>query len=150
MSTGLLIGHDVAVANYIFTLYSQPALQYDRALGLVNAKGELVGGVFFHNWNGANVEISYYGKNTMTPGVLRCLARFILLTFDPSRLTATTSKRNRQFIRSLQRFGFKLEGAQRCYYGKQDCLRNTGVRFVMFRGRLEEIARSPGRRAVAC
>lgn len=150
MSTGLLIGHDAAVASYLFAFYSQPQMHYDRALGLIGSGGSLVGAVLFHNWNGANVEISYYGHNTMTPGILRCLARFIINEFDPARLTATTSKKNKQFMRSLQRFGFKLEGAQRCFYGKHDCVRNTGVRFVMFRDRLEQIAKLSMKKAVSC
>jgi RimJ/RimL family protein N-acetyltransferase len=150
MSTGLLIGHDEAVANHLFSFYSQPKMQYDRCLGLINSKGVLVGAVLFHNWNGSNVEISYYGENTMTPGIIRCLARFILITFDASRLTAVTSKRNKRFVRSLQNFGFKLEGVQRCYYGHQDCIRNTGVRLVMFRNRLEELAQFQTKQAQSC
>jgi len=138
--TGLLLDHDEAVGAYLFASHEQSPMKFDRAIGLISKEGKLAGAVLFHNWNGANVEISYYGANTMTPGVVRFLSRFVIAVFDPSRLSATVSKRNRSFIRSMQRLGFRMEGAQRCYYGKQDCIRNTGVKLVMFRSRLDELA----------
>jgi len=141
VSTGLLFDADDVVAAYLFASYSQKPLRYDRALGLVDVKGTLKGAVLFSNYNGSNVEISYYGKDTMTAGIVRCLARFIICTFDASRLTLVTSKRNKHLSEKFQRLGFRLEGIQRCYYGHRDCTRNTGVRLVMFRQRLEELAK---------
>src|SRR5271170_6237073 len=127
MSIGVLIGSDDQVAQHFLLPRGQTFFKFDRAVGLIK-DGKLVGTVLFHGWNGANVEISYYGVHTMTAGIIRFLARFAINEFKPSRLTAITSKRNKRFIRSLQRLGFKLEGAQRCYYGADDCNRNTGVR----------------------
>jgi len=138
---GLLFNADDAVAAWLFESYGQKPMKYDRALGLVDTEGKVVGAVLYHHYNGANVELSYYGKGTMTLGIVRCLARFTLLEFDASRLTVVTSKRNRRFIKGFQKIGFRLEGVQRCYYGKRDCVRNTGVRFAMFRDRLEALAK---------
>jgi RimJ/RimL family protein N-acetyltransferase len=138
---GLLFNADDVVAAWLFESHGQKPMKYDRALGLMNTSGVIVGAVLFHHYNGANVELSYYGKSTMTLGIVRCLARFILVEFDASRLTVVTSKRNRRYIKGFQKLGFKLEGVQRCYYGKRDCTRNTGVRFVMFRDRIEVLAK---------
>ncbi len=139
MATGLLFDSDKAVAEWLFSSYGERRYSYDRCLGLLH-DGTLCGAVLFHNWNGANVEISYYGQNALTPGIVRCLAIFILGAFDPSRLTSMVSKRNKHFIKGLMRLGFKLEGAQHCYYGKRDCTRNTGIRLVMFRETIEQLA----------
>lgn len=141
MSTGLLFGCDETVASWLFSTYGWPDLKYNKALGLIDPTGKLVGGVFYHNWNGSNVEIAYYGQGTMTLGIYRALARYAITQFDASRLTAVTSKKNRSLIRGLCNLGFKLEGVQRCYYGKKDCNRNAGVRLVMFRDTLEKFAR---------
>lgn len=143
MSTGMLFDCDREVAKYLFDLYKWPDLKYDRAIGLLSPVGVLVGAVIFHSWNGNNVEIAYYGKSTMTLGIVRSLCRFALLQFDPSRVTAVTSKRNKPLIRGLMKIGFKFEGVQRCYYGKKDCNRNTGVRLVLFRETVEKLARFP-------
>lgn len=140
MSTGLLLDCDETVAQFLFSTQKWAPFKFDRALGLVT-DGKLNGAVLFHFYNGCNVDLSYYGKATMTAGVVRCIARYLIMTFNPARLTVATSKRNKRFIRSFQRMGFKLEGMQRRYYGHKDCNRNTAVRFVMFRERINEIAR---------
>ena len=142
MSTGLLFDADDRVAAWLFNGYGQKPMKYDRALGLM--KGDkLAGAVLFHHYNGSNVEMSYYGPNTATLGVFRCLMRFVILEFNASRLTVMTPKRLRRNVKGFQKLGFKLEGVSRCYYGGRDCARNTGVRFVMFRDGLEKIAKLP-------
>lgn len=150
MSTGLLLDCDKAVAQYIFSIYGWPDLKYNKAIGLLDSRGKLVGGVFFHNWNGSNIEIAYYGRGTMTLGIYRALARYAITEFDASRLTAVTCKKNRQLIKGLLKTGFKFEGTQRCYYGKQDCNRNTGVRLVAFRDTLERVAKLATKASEQC
>lgn len=141
MPAGLLFGSDEAVVAELATNWAYDAKKYENAIAIIGADGKFAGAVLFHNWNGYNVELSYFGKGTMSAGIVRCLARFILVTFSPSRLTVVTSKRNKRLLRSFQRLGFKLEGLQHCYYGHKDCTRNTGVRFMMPRLRIEELAR---------
>jgi RimJ/RimL family protein N-acetyltransferase len=143
MSTGLLFDCDEEVAHWLFKIYEWPAFKFNKAIGLVDSEGILIGAVLYHNWNGNNVEIAYYGKGTMTLGIYRSLARYAILQFDASRLSAITSKKNRQLIKGLMKTGFKFEGTSRCYYGKQDCNRNTGVRLVAFRDVLERVAKIP-------
>ncbi len=142
MTTGLLFDCDEQVANYTFRnlLKDHRPYKYDRAVGLIGPKG-LCGAALFHYWNGHNVELTYLGYDTITVGVLRGLARFAICTFNPSRVTVVTAKRNKRLIRTLQRVGLKVEGTQRCYYGPVDCVRNTGVRLVMFRDELNALAR---------
>lgn len=140
MSTGLLFDCDGLVAQYFFKSFCWQPFKYDTAIGLL-VNGKLQGAVLFHCFNNFNVELSYYGKATLTVGVARTLARFAIATFDPSRITIVTSKRNKRYIRGYQKLGFQLEGAQRCFYGHKDCNRNTGVRLVMYRERINAIAR---------
>jgi RimJ/RimL family protein N-acetyltransferase len=142
MSMGLLFNNDEVVMNYILRKYSLIPIKYEQAVGIL-VEGDLSGGVLFHNWNGFNVELSYYGEWTMTPGIIKCLARILVSTFKVSRVTVTVTQRNRKFIRSLQKLGFALEGVQRRFYGSQDTRRNTGVRLVMFRERLERLCQWP-------
>lgn len=140
MSIGLLVGSDEQVASHFLAPRNQEFFKYDRAIGIVK-DGELVGTILFHGWNGANLELGYYGKGTVTAGIVRWIARFILSEFNLSRLTVVTSKRNRRLIKSLQRLGFKVEGVSRCFYGEIDCNRNTGMRFVAFKEQIMAVAR---------
>ncbi len=142
MSTGLLYGCDEQIAHFVFSTYCLTHMKFDRALGVIDNNGKLVGGVLFQHWNGPNVEISYYGKGTMTLGVIRCLAQFGIEVFSPARCTVNTSKRNKRFIRALLKLGFKVEGVARCYYGDVDCARNTAVRLVIFRDGINRLARA--------
>src|SRR6185369_4894085 len=141
MSNGLLFECDEEVALWLYQQMGWPAYKFDKAIGIVREDGQMVGAVLYQHWNGCNVEVSYYGKGTMTAGIMRCMARYTLIVFNPSRITVNTSKKNKRFIRSLQRFGFRLEGMSRRYYGADDKNRNTAVRFVAFREDIEKVAR---------
>lgn len=138
MSIGLLFHSDEVVANFLFKKHVAPPMKYDQAVGIM-VDGQLSGGILFQGWNGCNVELSYYGAGTMTPGIIKCLARILVSTFNVSRVTVHVNQRNRSFLKSLQRLGFGIEGTQRRFYGRTDTRRNTAVRLVMFRERLEEL-----------
>ncbi len=144
MPLGLVFECDDQVAKWAFSTWTMPPMTYDRAIGIFDDKTGIVGAIVFQSWNGFNVEMSYYGlRPTLSAGIVRCLARYILFTFNASRITVTTRRKNKGLMRSLQRFGFKLEGAQQCFYGHRNCNRNTAIRFVMFRERLEQLAKLP-------
>ena len=137
----LVLGADQFVADWITKKMQWGAcFGYDRCLGVIDEDKNLKGAIFIAGYNGADIQFSYYGENTLRPWIVKFLAKFIIQEFDPSRVTFIVTKRNKRLIRSLQRFGCKLEGVQHCYYGKQDCNRNTGVRLVMFRNRLDQLA----------
>lgn len=140
---GVLFGHDEAVAGWVFHTYKIRPMQCNMAIGLISPEGQLRGGVLFQNYNGCNVDFSYYGTNTMTLGIMRTMARVALHTFDPSRVTVNTSKKNRALIHFLGIMGCRFEGIARCFYGRDDSVRNTAMRFVMFRDRLERLAGLP-------
>lgn len=141
MPYGLLIGKDELVAAWAFAKWGLHPTKVDRGLGIVTKDGNIRGAILLQNYNGSNIELSYYGPRTLSSGIVRSIARLVVSEFNASRLTVVTSKKNRRLMRSLQRFGFRLEGAQRRYYGHKDCARTVGVRFVMFREDIDKIAR---------
>lgn len=136
---GLLIGEDELVSSWAFAQFKIFCAPVNKAIGIMDSNGKIVGAALFQNFNGVNVELSYYGPKTLTLGIVRSLARYSVCAFNAGRLTVVTSKKNTPFIRGLLKIGFKLEGAQRCYYGHEDTNRNTGVRLVMFRQRLNTL-----------
>lgn len=137
---GLLIDHDPVVASWTQQKFNVYPLPFNKALGLVDEKGKLVGGILFQNFNGANIELSYYGPRTLSAGICRIIARIALSEFKVARLTVITSRRNKRLIRGLIKLGFRLEGMQRCFYGHEDTKKNTGVRLVAFRDELSRVA----------
>jgi RimJ/RimL family protein N-acetyltransferase len=141
MPNGLIIGEDEKVAAWAFSSFSLTKTHVDRAFGIVDVTPKIVGAVLFQNFNGTNVELSYYGPRTLSSGIVRAIARVVSLEFNAARVTVITSKKNKRLMRGLQRLGFRLEGSQRRYFGKRDCARSTGVRFVMFREEVDRIAK---------
>ena len=146
MSCGLLIGEDAIVASWTFAAFNLTPVHVEKALGIVDSSGKVVGAALFQNFNGVNVELSYYGPRTVSVGIVRAIARMTIGHFNAARLTVVTSKRNKRLMRGLLKIGFKLEGAQRCFYGHEDNNRNTAIRFVMFRARINQLAVSTPRK----
>lgn len=136
---GLLLDCDAQDAAWAFQVHQRTPMHVDRALGVVD-NGMLVGAVLFTNYNSLNAELSYYGKSTVTVGIIRALARIALYELRLSRLTVIVPKRPSYLLKKLSKFGFKYEGVQRRHYGYTDCPRHTGCRFVIFREDLEKLA----------
>jgi RimJ/RimL family protein N-acetyltransferase len=141
MAAGLLLGQDEIVAAWAFAQWGLHPTKVDRGFGVIGKDGKIHGAILLQNFNGTNIELSYYGPRTLSPGIVRSIARTVILEFNAARVTVVTSKKNKRLMRSLSRFGFKLEGSQRRYFGQRDCSRNTGVRFVLFCEQIERLAR---------
>lgn len=137
---GLLIGNDVAVAEWAWKTFELFPMHVNRAVGIIEEDGTLVGAAIFQNWNGCQCDLSYYGPDTLTPGIVHCIARVLTGDLDVTRVTAMTSKKNRTLIRGMINLGFSVEGTQKRFYGKQNTIRNTAIRLVMFREDLDRLA----------
>lgn len=142
---GLLLDCDEQVAAWAFKTYNRFPQHVDRALGIVD-NGELVGAALFTSYNSMNVELSYYGKNTVTPGIARALARFGLYELHLARCTVIVPKRPSFLMKKLVKFGFRYEGVQRRHYGPTDSPKHTGCRFVVFREDIEKLAAHQSRK----
>ena len=68
MTVGLLLHHNKAVAEYLFKNHVTPRMKYNGAIGIM-IYGQLSGGILLQCYNGFNVEVSYYGHGTLTPGL---------------------------------------------------------------------------------
>jgi hypothetical protein len=140
MAYGLLVDQDKLVSSWTYKTYNIFPQYVDKAFGIIDNEGKLMGGILFQNFNGVNVELSYYGPNTLSSGIVRVIARCAIGHFNASRLTVVTPQKNKRLIRGLLKIGFKLEGVQRCFYGHKDCKKNTGVRLAAFREQLSRVA----------
>lgn len=140
MPKGLLLDADTIVATWAFQAHNKVPFSVDRAIGIVE-NGVIVGAVLFSSCNTMNADLSYYGKGTVTLGIVRALARIALYELRLSRCTVIVPKRPAYLLRKLGNglFGFKYEGVQRRYYGTTDADRHTGCRYVLFREGMEAL-----------
>ncbi len=139
MTKGLLLDADEFVADWAFKTYGKVPIKIDRALGIIE-NNQIVGAALFHGYNSMNAELSYYGRGSVTVGIVRALARIALYELRLARCTVIVPKRPSYLLKKLPaKFGFRYEGVQRRYYGPTDSARHTGCRFVLFREDIEKM-----------
>jgi RimJ/RimL family protein N-acetyltransferase len=141
MRCGVVRGCDEQVAKWAWRNNNLTPLPCTKALGVVAPDGQLVGAALFHNYSGCDVELSYFGRNTVTLGIVKLLAREAI-AMGVARVSIRTSKSNKRILRWLPKIGARLEGVSRRFYGNEDCSRSTAVRFVLFQEDLARLARS--------
>jgi hypothetical protein len=139
MCAGVLLDADQIVAAWAFEKHNRVPIHVDRAIGIVE-DGVLIGAALFHCYNTVDVCFAYYGKKSLSLGIIKVLARIALYELKLSRCTVIVPKRPAFLLRKLPRFGFRFEGIQRRFYGPTDKAHHTGCRFVAFREDIERLA----------
>ena len=139
MTKGLLLNCDALVSAWAFETHNRAPMLVDRAFGVVE-DNKIVGAALFSSYNTVNAEFSYYGKGSLTLGIIKALAKIALYELHLSRCTVIVPKRPSFLLKKLGKFGFRYEGVQRRYYGPTDHPKNTGCRFVIFSEDMNKLA----------
>lgn len=116
-----MLGNDEWIANWTTQRFGYGPARYDMAIGIVNDE-ELIGSAMLHAYNGHDVEVSYYGPQTIDLGVMRKLARLCVDNLGVSRITVRTARNNKTMTRGITKLGFKYEGIKHFGYGKYDAI----------------------------
>jgi RimJ/RimL family protein N-acetyltransferase len=138
LSARLVFNHDNEIANWTWQAFNMPPAPVNLAIGIIDETGTVVGSAIWQDFNGSNVEFSYYGKGTLKRGVVRAIASITLNRFNANRMTVRTMKKRKALLRSLPKIGFRFEGVMKQYYGPTEG--ETAVRFVLFKPDLERLA----------
>ena len=117
----LILGRDVEIAAWAFKTFGFHPTQYCMAVGVASEEG-LVAACMFHAHNGPDVELSYYGPNTLTLDLVKKIAKVAVEVLGVSRITARTSRSNKTMTRGIKKIGFEYEGIRKCGYGSQDAV----------------------------
>ena len=117
----LVSGLDEHVARWTAENFNLPIRSYDLAVGIIDGD-RIVGSVIFNSYNGWDVEISYYGPNTMTLGLVKQIARVAVNQLGVSRITARTTRNNKQMTRGVKKIGFEYEGIRHNAFGEYDAI----------------------------
>ena len=113
----LVFGHDATIADWVEKKFGYPLSRWDKAVGVIDKSGTLVGGAVFRDWNGFNIEIAYYGPNSVTRSVFLGLTKFCFDELKVTRITARTLRQNKIVNQGLPRLGFRFEGVSKRYFG---------------------------------
>lgn len=140
MTTAILAGQDMQIALWTFQEFNLRPMQISSAFGILK-DNQLKGSIIFQHFNGCNVEVSYYGPNTATLGMLRFVCTTALDKYKVERMTARTPKTNPKLINWWYRLGAKFEANLHRYYGSTYEDKHTAVQVVMFKETMELILR---------
>lgn len=146
---GFLVDCDLYVLNWVIETFDvfytvqwngerfiRTPMAINKAVGIIdNQNRQLIGGAIFDQFNSYNVELSYYGPNTLTPGIIRSLAWIALNSFNPTRVSMRTSVNNTDIIRGLKKLGFMQESIERDCFGRG----KDAARLVIFRDQIERL-----------
>jgi len=122
MKTSFVIGKDLEVASWAFRTFNFHPTQFCMAVGIAHPERGLIAACLFHAWNGPDVELSYYGPDTLTLEIVKGIAKIATEQLGVSRITARTSRSNKTMTRGIRKIGFAFEGIRHCGYGDQDAV----------------------------
>ena len=105
----LIYGCDDKIAEWTAATFGLPQGKYEMAIGIID-EGNLVGSIMWHAYRGHDIEISYFGPQTMTLGIARQCARIAVDHFGVSRVTARAMKSNKTMTNGVKKIGFEYEG----------------------------------------
>lgn len=120
----LILGQDATVADWVAARIPHVTGFKDMAAIGVARRGELVGGVVYHEYRGNDIQMSTAaaGPRWLNEGVLRALFAYPFITLKCDRVSAFTPKRNAHTRRFLERIGFVEEGNMRRGFVGDDCI----------------------------
>jgi hypothetical protein len=90
------------------------------ALGWENAEGELVGGIIFNNFTGANVELSVAWDGPVPRAMLKHVRKYVFGQHKCRRITIHTRKSRLDVISQAERLGFETEGFHPGFFADDD------------------------------
>lgn len=117
----LVTGNDQLVIDWTLHAFGVLCTKVDLACGIAE-EGRLVGACFFQAYNGPDIELSYYGPNTLTLDIVKQLAKIAVDHFAVSRITVRTQKSNKILKKSIHKLGFVFEGVRHHGFGDEDAV----------------------------
>lgn len=94
------------------------------AIGVMDERGELVGGVVYHEFRGNDIQMSCAAtsRRWLTAKFLRAIFAYPFVQLGCDRATSCVPARNAHTRRFCEGFGFKQEGVMRRGFGGDDCV----------------------------
>ena len=110
------------IGNWYAGKVKNPIFEPYSAIGFLDTSGTLQGAAIFNNYNGANIEMHFYGPKCITRSNFRFVLAYIFNELSCVRITVLPPRSNKAMLKILPRLNFTYETVLRSYYGpkKQD------------------------------
>lgn len=113
----LMFDNQESVANWIASKADAKFSNILGTIGVLSDEGLLVGAAVLHDWTRNDVELSYFGKGTLTLGICRAIGWIAFVRGGVQRLTLFIPRRKKRLLRAMSKLGFKHEGIKRRSFG---------------------------------
>lgn len=133
----ILLGFDGFVGRWVADKLNTVVHPGDTTVGLLGADGELVAGVLYQDFNGANI-IAHIaaksGRHWMTRDYLRIIFDYPFRQLGVRRLTAPVAAKNTQSRQFVEKLGFVVEATLKDALPDDDlvmyCMRREDCRWL--------------------
>ncbi len=115
----LLFGQNEYVADYVSAGLGIPIRGPYTAIGVISTKGDLVGGIVFHAFNGSVIEMTAYCPQSMKRGVIRGIAHYVFVQLGCNRMYARTKRSNKAMCRMFPKIGFSFKCVLEQHFGPE-------------------------------
>lgn len=107
----LVYGQDEAVMSFVRSVYGRDDIEFPGGRGIgIEADGQLIAGVVFHDWNpgAGTIELSIAATSArwLTKTVMTALSRYVVDGAGAQLAVMRTSERNRPACRIAEAIGF--------------------------------------------
>jgi RimJ/RimL family protein N-acetyltransferase len=113
----IVLGQDEAVGQFAAERLGRAIIPPFTSMGIVGDDGQLAGAIIYNGYNGANIEISFYGPGTMHRRFIKAAFAYPFDQLKVIRLTARTKRSNKLMCKLLARLGFTYEATLKNYFG---------------------------------
>jgi RimJ/RimL family protein N-acetyltransferase len=124
----LVIGHDEIVGRWVSEKIGTVFYQPIATIGWVDARGDLVGGCAFHNYEIANIDLAVATTRPVTRGVIRAICHYVFVQLGCERITIRMRRSNKRGIKSAHKLGFVFEATLEKWFAPEN-----GVQLKMMR-----------------
>jgi RimJ/RimL family protein N-acetyltransferase len=113
----IVLGQDEAVGSFAARMLGVAIIPPFTSMGIVDEDERLVGAIIYNGFNGANIEITFYGPGTMHRRFIKAAFAYPFQQLNVIRLTARTKRSNKTMCKLLPRLGFTYEATLKNYFG---------------------------------
>lgn len=112
----------VGIGSWYANKTKNPIHEPYSAMGFLDQLGYIQGAAIFNNYNGANIEMHYYGPKCVTRMNFKAVLTYVFNELGCIRITVLPPRNNKKLLKILPRLNFVYETVLKNYYGskKQD------------------------------
>ncbi len=115
--TPLMMDNSEAVASWVAYKFDATFALVLGTIGRLDQNGVLIGAAVLHNYTRHEVELTYFGKGTMSLDMCKAIAWMAFERGRVLRLSITVPRKKKRLLRAVSKIGWRYEGTRRRYFG---------------------------------